>query len=265
MPENKHASISADLEKAIRSGKYFERLPPVRILARDYGVSLQTMSKALKPLQNSGLICSAPGGTCIMENIPHTRNTGVVTVFMLNDSTPRLDLSRDPLLQTLREEAAKDDISLVVMLVNSQEIYRKTAFWESRHSDGYLFLYSSFYPMISRYLNVVGVPYVVGNWLPGNIHAHWVDFDGKKRLFDLVKLLLDRGYRKIAYMQKINFDFGIDFHCEMWQDICSSYGIHNYTPDAGFFAGDPLDNLERFAAGAELNFIMTPERYQRST
>ena len=26
-----------------------------------------------------------------------------------------------------------------------------------------------------------------------------------------------------------------------------------------------LDNLERFAAGAELNFIMTPERYQRST
>lgn len=247
MPEKKHSNISYELEKAIRSGQYTDRIPPVRILAQTYGVSLQTMSKALKTLQNSGLIVSTPGGTRIQPNHICRKNTGVVTLFMLNDTDPLLSINDDPLLVTLREEAAKDGVTLAFMFFASNDIFKKTAFWENSQSDGYIFLYSSFYPVLSRHLSISGTPYVVGNWLPDDFNAHWVDFDWKKRIFDLVRLLLEEGCRKIAYVPRIYYDFGRNFHFDLWQDICSSYELENYAADPGYFALSPDEQLHSIA------------------
>ena len=247
MPENKHFNISRDLEKAIRNGKYFERIPPVRVLAGQYGVSLQTMTKALKPLQQSGLLVSGPGGTRIMENIPYQLNSGVVTLFMLNDTLPVIGRNEDPLLQTLREEAARDGVTLVMMWVDSAEIFQKQTFWESRQTDGYIFIYSSFYPLVSKHLQISGIPYLAANWLPDSFNAHWIDWDWKKQLFDLVKLLIDMDYTRIAYMPNIHWKFGLEYHFDMWQDICESYGIYNYQPDMSYFGSEPYDLLDRMA------------------
>ena len=247
MPENKHTTISKDLEKAIRSGQYFERIPPVRILAEQYGVSLQTMTKALKTLQKSGLLVASPGGTRIMENIPYQLNSGVVSIFMLGNTLPVVRLNEDPLLQSLRSEAAKDGVTLVSMWVNSEDIFQKQTFWQSRQTDGYIFIYSSFYPLISKHLQISGVPYIAANWLPDSFNVHWIDWDWKKQLFELIKQLKERNYSKIAYLPNIHWKFGEEFHYDMWQDVCSSYDLYNYQPDKSFFGNDPLRQLERVA------------------
>lgn len=248
MPENKHAQISIDLEQAVRSGQYFERIPPVRILAAQYGVSLQTMTKALKPLQRSGLLVSGPGGTRIMENIPYKLNSGIVTIFMLDDTLPEKPLGEDPLLQSLRAEAAREGVTLVTMWVSDENIFHKQSFWQSRQTDGYIFIYSSFYPLISKQLQISGVPYLAANWMPESFNVHWIDWDWKKELFELVKQLKERNYSKIAYLPHIHWKFGEEFHYDMWQDVCSSYDLYNYLPDESFFGSEPLQQLERIAA-----------------
>ncbi|MBE6368141.1 MAG: GntR family transcriptional regulator [Lentisphaerae bacterium] len=248
MPENKHAEISKLLEQEIRSGKYFERIPPVRTLARQFNVSLQTMNKALKPLQNSGLLVSGPGGTRINENIPYSLHCGVVSVFMLGSSLPQTPISEDMFLQALQQEANNDGVTLLMMWVENEEIFRNQSFWESRQTDGYIFVYSSFYPLLSKHLHVSGVPYVIGNWLPDSFNAHYVDWDWKKQLFDLVKLLQENGFSKIAYMPNLHWEFGFDFHYDMWQDVCSSYELHNYSPDKSSFGIPPSQQLTKIIA-----------------
>ena len=241
MAENKHSDISKALEKAIRSGKYFERIPPVRTLAQEFHVSLQTMSKALKTLQNAGLLISGPGGTRIVEKIPYNFSGGVVTVFSFSEYI----LQTDPLWLSLQEEAAKDDTTLVAMLASSRDIFLKQSFWESLRSDGCIFLYSSFYPIAGIHLHTRGIPFVSGNWLPTEFATHFVDFDWKKRLFELVEILCGYSYTKIAYLPNLNWKFGCDFHFDMWKDVCSSYNIVNYTPGPRSFGVNFHANLER--------------------
>lgn len=245
MAENKHSDISKALEKAIRSGKYFERIPPVRTLAQEFHVSLQTMSKALKTLQNAGLLISGPGGTRIVEKIPYNFSGGVVSVFMPLNEKAIVRLENDDLWLALEEEANKDKVTLVAMQASNEEIFSKQKFWESHHSDGFIFLYSSFYPIAGVHLRIADIPFVAGNWLPPEFKTHWVDFDWKKRLFELVEILRGNSYTKIAYLPNLNWKFGCDFHFDMWKDVCSSYNIVNYTPGPRSFGVNFHAYLER--------------------
>jgi len=244
MAEEKHSSIRRALEKNIRDGRYFERIPPVRALAREFGVSLQTMTKALRPLKQSGLLLPGPGGTRIAPTIPYRFPTGVVMLVV--PSQPDCPLEQDPLLTTLRGEMARDGITPVLVVVSDLEIYRRKLFWEARQCDGYIFLYQSFYRAL-RHFAFDGLPCLVGNRLDSDAGVHWVDFDWKKNLFDLVRLLLERGFRKIAYLTR-QLGLAAHFHYETWQDVCESYALFNYTPDKSDFMSTPEARLERFTA-----------------
>ena len=83
MPKLKHPNITLRLETAVRAGKYGNYLPPVRTLAGEFGVALQTMHKALQPLRENGLCSPGPGGTRINIAVPRRYNIGVVTAFLL--------------------------------------------------------------------------------------------------------------------------------------------------------------------------------------
>ncbi len=244
MPEAKHIELAARLEQDIRAGRFGEKLPPVRQLAADFKVALQTMSKALKPLREQGLLDPGPGGTRIVLEMPRRSGMGVVTAFILGK--PEIDPAVDPLLVTLREAAEADGITLVVMWVEGDEIFRKETFWKAGQTDGYIFLYSSFYPMLSRHLHINGIPFVVANWLPDSANAHWVDFDWRKRLFDLVRQLREHGYQRIAYLPHVRWQEGASFHLDLWRDVCAYYEMTNYSPDLAYFGGGPLAVSKRW-------------------
>ena len=247
MAAEKHSFIRRALEKNIRDGQYFERIPPVRALAREFGVSLQTMTKALRPLVQSGLLLPGPGGTRIARSIPYRFPIGVVTLVL--PGQPECALEQDPLITTLREEMTRDDITPVLLVLPSAEIYQKQLFWEARQTDGYLFLYQSFFPALQHF-DLRGIPCLAGNRLDnGDSGVHWIDFDWRKQIFDLVRLLLDRGFRRIAYLT-LQLSAAAKFHYETWLDVCESYGIGNYTPEESDFALAPEERLKRFAASA---------------
>ena len=247
MAEEKHSFIRRALEKKIRAGQYFERIPPVRALAREFQVSLQTMTKALRPLKQSGLLVAGPDGTRIARGIPYRFPAGVVTLVL--PEQPDYAFGQDPLLAALRDEMKSDGITPVQMIVPDVELYRKQLFWESRQTDGYLFLYQSFYPALQHF-NLSGIPYLAGNRLNHDNNVHWIDFDWKKQIFDLVKLLRGRGCQRIAYLTR-KLTGAAQFHHETWQDVCESYNLCNYTPEASDFTLSPEERLKRFAASPD--------------
>lgn len=66
--------LAEDLEKAIRSGKWHgeAKLPAVRVLAQEYGVSLATVSRALEVLHGKGIISpNSRSGTYLTQERSH--------------------------------------------------------------------------------------------------------------------------------------------------------------------------------------------------
>ena len=233
MPVVKHPGITLELERLIRAGRYGRYLPPVRRLAQEFQVSLQTMVTALRPLREKGLILPGPGGTRVLVSArPEALN--VVTAFMLSEPDGRvlMEPTKDPLLLTLQEEASKDGVSLVTMVADRAAIFQRARFWEGRGTDGYIFLYSSFYPAIRRQLSVSGVPYVVANWLPEEIRVPWADFDWRAQLIQITRQLSSHGLKRLLYLPEVKWDFGVPFHVELWSEICGRFGLENHaTPE----------------------------------
>ncbi len=60
-PEPVYLQLAAIIRKQIQDGKLTSRIPSVRTLAEEYGVSHVTADKSLKVLKDEGLIVSVVG------------------------------------------------------------------------------------------------------------------------------------------------------------------------------------------------------------
>lgn len=100
----KYYDIMEDLRKQILSGsiKPGEKLPSENELSADFGVSRQTVRKALQILQNEGYIYAEHGrGTFCSEMMRHTRkskNIAVVTTYLSDYIFPRVIQGIDQVL-----------------------------------------------------------------------------------------------------------------------------------------------------------------------
>jgi GntR family transcriptional regulator len=56
-----HEALASELRDAIRSGKLDDEVPPEEDLARDHGVSRQTVRRAIKTLESEGLVGGGHG------------------------------------------------------------------------------------------------------------------------------------------------------------------------------------------------------------
>ncbi|HHN47171.1 MAG TPA: GntR family transcriptional regulator [Planctomycetes bacterium] len=85
VPENKYFTITATLERDIRTGKLTGFLPPVTALAQNHNCAVVTARKAVARLKNSGLVETVTGvGTKILP--PRRAKTGLVGVACDQDT-----------------------------------------------------------------------------------------------------------------------------------------------------------------------------------
>lgn len=81
-PRRPYVQIADDLRAAIKRGKYKPggKLPSARMLAKEYGVALQTINNATNLLKNEGIVVSS----------------GTVGLFVQSDSEPLADEAHSP-------------------------------------------------------------------------------------------------------------------------------------------------------------------------
>lgn len=227
MAETKHIAISEELRSRILSRHYSRRLPSVRRLAAEFSTSVRTMGKSLKSLAEEGLITPTNNGTLIRRVTPQRSKGGVVNIVF--ETLLYCGKENDVLLNELQRQVKGDGFIPVLNEVVDRELFADIDYWVNAQVEGHIFIYSSFYNFLLRQLNLQGVPYVVGNWLPVNYGVHWVDFNNEQRWYSLVEQIIERsGNHRIAFTFPGRIPSIQRWMRERWQAIAEHFDLPDY-------------------------------------
>lgn len=234
MFSNKYHDLALLLRQRIAADEYREVLPPVRTLCREFGVSMQTMHKAIRNLAESGLVRPTPRGTFLRRITPEygqRLNAGIVGIV----SQPECRLEQDffivALTRTLKEYGLES-----ILIQAEKRVLVNTEFWRNPKLCGYIFVYRSFYSVLAHQLRMANTPYVAANYLPETLPGHWVDFDSESLWREMVQTLLNMNFTRIALAVNFQNDKAPE-HCHgIWQRLTRSFGIHNYLPSVDDFS-----------------------------
>ena len=222
--EVKYKKIASKLKSDIESGVHVGKLPPVRALKKNYGVSIRTMNKALKILSGKRLIVSkGPKGTFIRKKTGGRLESGIVTIFYNSDAPGVL---QSPLLKKLSKLIESDGCTPLFMHAPDANMFHNDDFWHSSSIDGYIFVFSSLNKELAANLFGKNVPFVVANRLPLEVDAHWVDFNLAKTFERLMPELQRLGRRKILLaVSRITLTSYVEHIKTIWETALSAEGV----------------------------------------
>ncbi len=188
----KYLQIADDLAGRIALRDYYDQLPPLRDLAKEYGVSLRTVQNAVELLcQRTLVISDSTRGIRIL----HHPASKVICVFC----NFRKGNSNDELIRTLRECIEADGYEVVFVDVPAKVCTDpSSAFWRYGWADGYISLNGTTDYLIDRCLKSFHMNVLAANRADRETPVSCVDFDHVLLLRQLVEGLVARGYRRIA-------------------------------------------------------------------
>ncbi len=219
----KHEELTRIVEKNIQSKKYDDRLPTLRRLSADFGVSSRTMHKALKPLFTRGLIVSDSTRGCMINRTANVRpKTGIAGIFCDMEG---VDLKTDPLLERLKRIINNDGYSPLFSNLPDATRFTDMNFWKSFYVDGCMFVYSSFNRNFASGLKMSGVPFLAANRVPDDYGANWVDFDTFGAFRKVADYLYERGYRRIALDFPVHLKSYGEYIRNEWTKLLQGYNI----------------------------------------
>lgn len=105
-----YQALAAAVAAKIRRGdlKPDDRLPPIRVLAREYEVTMATAQRAVQHLAVTGYVRSVPNvGSFVLP--ADNRSTESATVEEVNDRVDELHASIDELRKTVNDLATRLD------------------------------------------------------------------------------------------------------------------------------------------------------------
>lgn len=240
MARTKHTEITKQLRENILSQRYQDYLPPVRTLVKEFDTSVRTMTKAIKPLTESGLILPTNQGTKIFVDRPIRPKTGMVAILYHSDMGKLTE--HDPLVENLKKLAAENGYQAIMMEIPDGKILSDAKFLESIRVDGYIFIYSSFYKLMTGHLLQHNIPFVVANWMPINYGVHWVDFNTEQMMYSLVEQIIrhTRNHR-IAFTFPTSASIFQRWLKERWNAVARHFNLPDYADNELCFAHDLED------------------------
>lgn len=219
----KYKEIIHLIEKNIRTQVYSDRLPTLRALSAEFGVSSRTMHRALKSLFTRGLIVPDSTRGYIVSRGNNIRpKTGIAGIFC---NIEEVDLKTDPLLKRLKEIILADGFTPFFSNVPDAKQFSDINFWKSFWVDGCIFAYSTFDRQLASGLKLAGIPFLAANRVPDEYGANWVDFDAFGAIHDVVVWLYKHGYRRIALDNPVHLVAYGEHIRARWTELLGKYGI----------------------------------------
>lgn len=223
----KYADITAELDRRIRKGEYQEKLPSTRDLAREYGVSKQTITTALKPHLHSGLLTSERRcGMIIHPEKLRTATVGVVGWYSEKKLMEYMPCDR------LFDRIVADGFSYVFLSFRDTRIPASQLRLFSGF-DAVLFSCSSFCQQrIAEQLERDGIPFVSCGFCPTYLNLNYVEFDSLRTLRELTGKLVDSGYRKIGLCFPSNRNGYNETIRRKWKQIKKEFSLPEVDGDS---------------------------------
>ncbi len=222
MYDTKHVSITEELESGIRAGRYSGKLPSLRSLMAEYNVSMQTISKAVKPLSRRGLITPSNQGSVINFRSgarPQYYAWGLLSDGLMNDE-PASNQFR--LIQECL--GANDGYNTMIVNLNNPRLENDETFWDTLPIDGLVFSFFSVTPKRAKAVRRAGIPAVTLHHVEPEYGLHTVEFDTFRTIDAVVAQLVAAGYRRIA-LQFLRPITGMRHARSHWNAVQAKYGI----------------------------------------
>lgn len=193
MSNSRYPSLAAVLEKRIANGIYREKLPTVRNLAAEFQVSKQTVTLALRPLIQSGLL--KPDGRRGIRIASRETSSGIIAIVGKGDMSI---LETDCRLKELQAQINRDGFESILIGVTDWISSRNLCKLLGDHFSGIIFTNSTLSYEIAEYLDGAGIPFVSCNRLPVYPRINYVETNWGGTIRQIVRDFTARGYRKMA-------------------------------------------------------------------
>ena len=220
--EIKHPAITEDLRRKILSGAFGEKLPPLRTLMQEYHVSMQTISKAVKPLSGMGLIVPGPRGSVIASAQKKRPRCFAIGVLWMN-GTDYDDEARQITME-LQDYWAKKSYNVVFLNLHNPNLRNNPDFWRTLPIDGLIFGYGTLSAELARSVHEAGIPALAPHFAE-DMPVHVMEYDTFPAVEHVVNMLRERGFRRIALQFKCELAGYQDMANTRWDEIRSRYGI----------------------------------------
>ena len=227
-------SLSEKLEEYIHDRGLSGRLPGLGPLSREFGVNRLTMSKAIRLLEEKGLVTiNGTRGTFVNEerrSRPVYKVIGLVGVTKLDE--------RDYILDNLEPYAERSGYHLLGITGSMELFATRTQLLTTFPVDGLIFCYSSLTSGIAAYLHSEQIPIIACNRRPDIPWLDTVDFDHDAHYRKIFASLRKLGHRRIAVLTLPVSD-EYRHHKEWINSICRKYLGADYADELCY----PLPDL----------------------
>jgi hypothetical protein len=223
MSSRRYLDTAVELTNRIQRGLYIDKLPPIRQLVREFSSSMQTISKAVRVLQDNNIVSSARrGGTVInRENLPGGL-IALCTYIEAGEEDKVINIFSD-----FRRMIAESGYVPILLSLPKNRKSLPLSVQKVFPADlaGAIFLYSSITQDYCQILDERNVPYVSMNLLPGCHQLNFVEKNSFDLIDQVIGELYSKGYRKIALIISSALE-NYDRICRReWKKIRAEYGL----------------------------------------
>jgi DNA-binding transcriptional ArsR family regulator len=246
MSSAKYSAITADLELKVRHGAYREKLPTTREMAVQFGVSRQTVTNALRPLIQKGLLI-ADRRNGVKVNIKRLALAhGMIGI------TARADidiLNTSPTFKPLRKRINADGFESSMLDVSDGITHLDSNSLEK--FAGLIFTNSSLTLEMAKYLEQKHIPFVSCNRLPVYSRLNYAEYDWGGAIKKIASLFAMKGYRNQGLFfpgQLMGYNKSIK---NQWKSIKLELGL-------------PLMEADEFESSRMMNRLVCLEKYLKN-
>ncbi len=218
--ETKHTQITEELHRDIIRGRYQKKLPPLRSLMKEYNVSLQTISKAIRPLTRDGVISPGPRGSVI--NVSSGRRPRYYSWAILARNS---GFNQEEFAQSLTYRIlSRNNYNITLLSTENERLVSDPDFWDNLPVDGLIFNYGALTAELAWRVRRAGIPAIARHYA-GDLPVHVVDFDSYSMIDRVVGQLINKGYRRIALQFMDPREGYQDFSNKHWDEIRRKHDI----------------------------------------
>ena len=197
MQTMRFSAIASDMERKIRTGVFGNKMPTTPELAAMYHCGKCTITNALQALEKSGLLYmeSRRGGLLIDRSKLRSGKIGLVGRWPEAKKAWNSS-SYKSLFEVIRQDGFEP------VWVHHDSVLDSISDIQHLHSgfDGLIFTNSTLNEEIVLDLESKHIPFISCNRLPFNRRLNFIGFNLFAPLSQLVDMLAERGYEKIAFL-----------------------------------------------------------------
>lgn len=253
MSSVKFSIITAELERRIRQGIYAKKLPTTLQLASEFGVARQTMTNAIRPLVQQGLLISHGKGGLQLQAL--RENTRCLVAIVTTSVSEGINLSQS--LQPLVEILSQEGYEAVLLGLPPQNRLKNPSQFFQGTLSGVLFTASSLSLEIALFLERNRIPFLSCNRLPAFPRLNFVESNAFRGIDHLLTKVTACGYRRIAFFFLSPLDGYDRLIQKEWNRLVKHFGLEDLPCNHVARAAAPTD------ASARQIFLSTLEHGPR--